>query len=498
MTLSPSLTAPVGGPGAVGGVRKRSNGGQQKSAVELYLQLCQFSDTAIALSALIGLFVIANLGRLPTGLDDFLGARLSVKNCLLVLMFSASWYLSCRWAGLYDWDRVKNHRSEVLRVCGAASVGTLTAVIFPLTSKSGLFQIELLLPFLVLGAALMLVLRAALRSTSRAFVRTSRTLLIVGAGPRAQELYSRIKSEGNGEVKLVGFVDSAMQPELSTITPVCSLDELERFLMGQELDEVLIALPVKSRYAEIQTAIQICERVGVPIKYSASPFTHARIDPRVEHSTSGPVLSVPAAVDGPRLLVKRAMDIAGATLGLLLLSPVLVAVALTVKLTSPGPVLFSQLRYGRNRRRFKMYKFRTMVDGAEAQQPQLEELNEARGPVFKIRRDPRITPFGGFLRRTSLDELPQLLNVVRGDMSLVGPRPLPLRDVNRFDEGRLMRRFSVLPGITGLWQVSGRSSLPFDEWHRLDLAYIDRWSLTMDLWILVRTIPAVLSGKGAS
>jgi lipopolysaccharide/colanic/teichoic acid biosynthesis glycosyltransferase len=171
---------------------------------------------------------------------------------------------------------------------------------------------------------------------------------------------------------------------------------------------------------------------------------------------------------------------------------------LAVRLTSPGPVMFSQLRYGRNRRRFRMYKFRTMVEGADAQQSQLEELNEAAGPVFKIRRDPRITPFGAFLRRTSLDELPQLWNVLRGDMSLVGPRPLPLRDVNQFAEGRLMRRFSVLPGITGLWQVSGRSSLAFDEWLRLDLAYIDQWSLTLDLRILARTIPAVLSGRGAS
>jgi exopolysaccharide biosynthesis polyprenyl glycosylphosphotransferase len=497
MTLSPPLTPPVRSR-ASGEVRRPENAGPPRSAVESYLQLCQFSDTAIALSALVGLFVVANLGRLPTGLDDFLSARLSVKNCLIVLLFAASWYWSCRWAGLYDWDRVKSRRSEVLRVCGAASVGTLTAVTFPLTSASGAFHIAMLLPFFALGTVLMLALRAALRSATGSLVRAARTLLIIGAGPRAQALYARIKSEGNGAVKVVGFVDSAMQPELSTVTPVCSLDGLERFLMGQELDEVMIALPVKSRYADIQRAIQICERVGVPIKYSASPFTHARLDPRVEHSTAGPVLSVPAAVDGPRLLVKRAIDIAGAAVGLLLLAPVLVVVALAVKLTSPGPVLFSQLRFGRNRRRFRMYKFRTMVDGAEAQQAQLEAANEAQGPVFKIRRDPRITPLGAVLRRTSLDELPQLWNVLRGDMSLVGPRPLPLRDVNQFGEGHLMRRFSVLPGITGLWQVSGRSSLPFEEWNRLDLAYIDHWSLTLDLWILAHTFPAVFSGRGAS
>jgi lipopolysaccharide/colanic/teichoic acid biosynthesis glycosyltransferase len=145
-----------------------------------------------------------------------------------------------------------------------------------------------------------------------------------------------------------------------------------------------------------------------------------------------------------------------------------------------------------------MYKFRTMVQDAEAQQVQLEGMNDARGPVFKIRRDPRITRVGAFLRRTSLDELPQLWNVLRGDMSLVGPRPLPVRDVQRFGETWLMRRFSVLPGITGLWQVSGRSNLSFDEWIHLDLAYIDHWSPWLDLSILARTIPAVISGRGAA
>ena len=497
MTLFPPLSPPVS-PRISAVVRQRLNGTHHNSAVELYLRLCRLYDTAIALSALIGLFVIHNLGRLPTGLDDFLGARLTVKNCLLVVLFAGSWYLSCRWTGLYDWSRVKRLRSEVLRVCAAASIGTLAAVVFPLTSKSGAFDANLLLPLFALGTGLMLGWRALLRTTSRSLVRASRTLLIVGAGPRAQELYSRIKSEGNGEVNFVGFVDSALQTEASSVTPVCTLDGLERFLMGQELDEVLIALPIKSCYGEIQRTIQICERVGVPVKYSASLFAHARIEPRMEYSFSGPVLSVPAVVEGVPLLVKRAIDMVGAGLVLLLLSPILLAVTAAIKLTSPGPVLFTQLRYGRDRRRFRMYKFRTMVAGAEAQQAQLEELNEASGPVFKIRRDPRITAFGAFLRRTSLDELPQLWNVLRGDMSLVGPRPLPLRDVNQIQEPWLMRRFSVFPGITGLWQVSGRCDVPFDDWIRLDLDYIDRWSLFLDLRIMARTIPAVISGRGAS
>jgi lipopolysaccharide/colanic/teichoic acid biosynthesis glycosyltransferase len=182
---------------------------------------------------------------------------------------------------------------------------------------------------------------------------------------------------------------------------------------------------------------------------------------------------------------------------LIVLSPLFVLIALAIGLTSGMPVFFSQERYGRNKRRFKMHKFRTMVSNAEALQSELEHRNEVAGPVFKIKDDPRVTKLGRLLRRTSLDELPQLLNVLKGQMSLVGPRPLPLRDVSLFEEGWLMRRFCVAPGLTGLWQVNGRSHASFDQWVAHDLQYIDTWSLTLDIKILLRTVPAVLKGVGA-
>ena len=166
------------------------------------------------------------------------------------------------------------------------------------------------------------------------------------------------------------------------------------------------------------------------------------------------------------------------------LSPVFLVIAAAIKLSSPGPILFIQERFGLNKRRFRMYKFRTMVVDAEARQTALEGLNEAQGPVFKIKHDPRITPLGRFLRKTSLDELPQLLNVLKGEMSLVGPRPLPNRDVTRFNESWLMRRFSVKPGLTCLWQINGRSNTDFDTWIALDLKYIDEWSFLLDFKIL--------------
>jgi len=204
------------------------------------------------------------------------------------------------------------------------------------------------------------------------------------------------------------------------------------------------------------------------------------------------------APEDHRLLAKRAIDLVVSLVGLGLLSPVLAAAALAIKLTSRGPVVFRQERYGYHRRRFTIYKFRTMVTGAEERQDELEEHNEADGPLFKIREDPRMTPVGRVLRRTSIDELPQLFNVLLGNMSLVGPRPLPMRDVERFGDPGLMRRFSVLPGITGVWQVSGRSELGFNDCVRCDLDYIDRWSLRRDFHILGQTIPAVLRGHGAA
>jgi exopolysaccharide biosynthesis polyprenyl glycosylphosphotransferase len=227
-------------------------------------------------------------------------------------------------------------------------------------------------------------------------------------------------------------------------------------------------------------------------------FNHSIGRLAAESRNNVPVFSVKHSGHEDLLLVKRLLDVVVSGTALVLLSPVLLLVALAIKLTSDGPILFSQQRFGLNRRLFRMYKFRTMIVNAEAQQSSLESQNEASGPVFKIRYDPRITKVGRFLRRTSLDELPQLVNVFRGDMSLVGPRPLPVRDVSRFGEAWLMRRFSVRPGLTCLWQVNGRSNTNFDQWIALDLKYIDTWSLKLDFLILVKTVPAVLRGTGAA
>ena len=202
--------------------------------------------------------------------------------------------------------------------------------------------------------------------------------------------------------------------------------------------------------------------------------------------------------DGWPAVVKRGFDVVLSTSLLILLAPVFVVVAILVRWTSPGPALFGQTRVGLNKRQFRMYKFRTMTADAEQIQDQLLNLNEMTGPVFKIKDDPRITPLGRVLRKTSIDELPQLFNVLRGEMSLVGPRAMSLRDYQLFDQDWQRRRFSVKPGITCLWQVNGRNSVPFETWMELDMQYIDKWSLWLDFKILAQTIPAVVKGSGAA
>jgi exopolysaccharide biosynthesis polyprenyl glycosylphosphotransferase len=268
--------------------------------------------------------------------------------------------------------------------------------------------------------------------------------------------------------------------------------------MKQVVDEVIITLPAKSQYGAIERAISICERVGVQVQYCDDLFDASRLGHCYRERYDNRKLILKMVHEDYRHSIKRALDVAGSIFGLIICAPLFLIVAILIKCTSEGPVLFVQERYGLGKRTFQIYKFRTMVINAEAAQASLEHMNENSGPVFKIFNDPRVTKIGAILRRTSIDELPQLFNILKGDMSFVGPRPLNLRDVGKFSEAWLMRRFSVKPGLTCLWQISGRSNVSFNRWIALDLHYIDHWSLQMDLKILVMTIPVVIRGTGAA
>jgi exopolysaccharide biosynthesis polyprenyl glycosylphosphotransferase len=461
-------------------------------------------DSAFALIVMLVTFTTVNTGRIPRGFQEFLAARLTVRNVALVSAFMLVWRSCFALCGLYRTSAPSIFSFiGVARIVAACTIGTTFLSLFTVASRSGAFGPSVVCYFWVASVLAELAGRAAIVGSATFIDRRTRDVkraVIVGSGPRALRLYRNILTAQFVDCIVIGFVDSrdsSALPEEIRSRLLGSLQELEGMLSRQPIDQVLIALPVKSCYQAIQHVIDTCERVGVEVKYFPDLFSVSLARHAFDEQDGLHGVRLQLVADDHRLIVKRAIDLVGAGCGLIALLPLLIACALAVKLTSPGTVLFSQLRYGYNRRQFRMYKFRTMVQDAERLQESVESLNEARGPVFKIRADPRLTPVGRILRRSSLDELPQLFNVLTGEMSLVGPRPMPIRDVTRFSESWLMRRFSVKPGLTCLWQVNGRSDTDFDRWVQLDLAYIDNWSLALDMRILLKTVPVVLTGSGA-
>ncbi len=329
--------------------------------------------------------------------------------------------------------------------------------------------------------------------------RNYRNVLIVGSGPRARQARSVIENHPEWGLRLLGLVDdrdTPVDPALSDV-PVYKLSSVQDLFRDEVVDEVVVACP-RSLLASLEPVVRVCAAVGVPVTLFSDIFGDVLPAPRAGQFGGMPSLSF-AMVHHSKLLlaVKRGLDFVVASALLAVSLPILGIAAAAIKATSPGPVLFRQLRCGLNGRRFLMLKLRTMYADAEERKEELMHLNEVSGPVFKIRNDPRITPVGRFLRRYSIDELPQLWNVIRGDMSLVGPRPPVPAEVARYETFE-RRRLSMRPGLTCLWQVNGRSEIEFDEWVRLDLQYIDDWSISQDLKILAQTVPAVLRGTGAS
>jgi exopolysaccharide biosynthesis polyprenyl glycosylphosphotransferase len=503
VTLSPltAVESPIREDEAAGGSQTETRGagiggGQRLHAPQpVSMEVVRAIDFGVSVAALVG---VGSWGG--WWVDGGLAATARAPEALLVLcILPMVWQVLCASTGLYEAAVNGNRRLRTVRLLASGALGVAATLAIPLFSSGAWVSVTGLLAFwpAVVGATLLE--REALGWLGQ----VSRTLyprevIIVGSGARAERLRADIECDPRCGYRVLGFVDTSDgdAPEVRGQL-LGRLDQLEQILMRQAADEVLIALPTRSRYKTIEEVIAVCERVGVESKYFADHFGNSIARARYEPAGEIPFVALKVVADDGRLIVKRMLDILGAVAGLILLAPVFAAIALAIKLMTPGPVFFAQERYGLNRRRFRMYKFRTMVHNAEELQAQLEHMNEVGGPVFKIRQDPRITPLGRFLRRTSLDELPQLYNVVRGEMSIVGPRPMALRDVHRFNEAWLMRRFSVKPGLTCLWQISGRNNLGFDEWIRLDLQYIDNWSLALELWIVLRTIPAVFRGTGA-
>jgi len=329
--------------------------------------------------------------------------------------------------------------------------------------------------------------------------RWVRQALVVGTDERAGRLIAALQRypEAGWSVKGCVSLNPAEHGRMVFGVPVIgSLEDLPTLLLeGRTIvDEVFFATS-PDRHDQLAEALEACEQLGVDTRVMADLYRPAHAHPFVEELFGLPFYGFsPTLTRQWALTVKLGLDIAVASLLLLVTLPLLAALAILIKITSPGLVCFHQERSGLHGRRFRMHKLRTMVVGAEELREQVAHLNRLSGPVFKAVDDPRVTGLGRFLRRFSLDELPQLLNVLKGEMTLVGPRPLPLYEASQL-KGAQRRRLAMRPGLTGLWQVSGRSSVDFDEWMRLDLKYVDEWSLWPDLKILARTIPAIFRGE---
>ena len=441
----------------------------------------------------------------PISFDEFLSMRIKVQNLVLFVGLLFAWQFIFSAFGIYHSRRLTSRVRESLDVLKASTFGTLSIYVAAMLFNMSMITPMFLLILLVASSSTCILSRLVLRQVLewiRLRGRNLRYMLIVGTNPRAVRFAKKLDSKPELGYQLIGFVENGWSGceefRKSGYRIVSDFDGFSGFIRENVVDEVMICLPVKSFYDQISTVAKGCEEQGIIVRYLSDMLNLKLARSRTDNLEGEAVVShYTGSMGGWQLLIKRFIDITISSFLLILLALLFVFVAVLIKITSPGPVFFIQERVGLNKRRFRLYKFRTMVADAEEKQADLEDLNEVSGPVFKIKDDPRITSFGNFLRKTSIDELPQLINVLKRDMSLVGPRPLPVLDYNGFDQDWHRRRFSVRPGITCLWQVKGRSSIPFEQWMQLDMEYIDTWSLWLDLKILTKTIPAVLQGSGA-
>jgi exopolysaccharide biosynthesis polyprenyl glycosylphosphotransferase len=455
----------------------------------------------VALTLVFGLtLTLAERGGLPTA-EAVFGADLELRSWLGLLLFLLYWEALATWLGLYDarWLERGGYTWRRALVCllgslpmaalpvdqGTHSLGFGGALMFGATATLAISGIQ------VAGQLLRCL----------AHPRKLRQVVIVGSGARALEAYCYLSSSEGGFHEVLGFLDDQVQPSLGrTAVPYLgTLDRLDSVLERHVVDEVQIALPVRSCYAQFQQVITRCERAGVECSYQLDTFVHRSRRRILESSAERPAIRVrPLPSDDP-LLLKRMFDIVVAAAMLFLLSPLMALIALAVKLTSPGPVLFAQNRYGKNKRLFRMYKFRSMRADAELVLRRDRQLfAEYCQGNFKLpeKRDPRLTPLGRLLRKTSMDELPQLWNVLRGEMAIVGPRPIVPAELVHYGPGAHLL-LALKPGLTSAWVLSGRSAVGYPKRAELELGYVRNWSLRRDTWILLKTVPFVLTGRGA-
>ena len=420
---------------------------------------------------------------------------------LLVLILPI-WGLLLYTAGFYRSHRTTPLVEEIWGATKVAFGGTAMLALLVYGLRLEFVSRFFLLVFGIVNFTLLATEKVALRLISR-WVRARglnfRTVLIAGTGQKAAQLGDFVEAHPHWGFRVIGYLDDDNGGEIRRANRwpcLGKVTDLEAVLMREVVDELIFVIE-KGKLGEYENALVVAERHGVRAHVSLDIFPHVLARPVLEELDGIALLSFTTTPANPgQLAAKRAIDFAFSLVFFLVTAPIQAIAAVLIKVSSPGPVFFRQVRCGLNGRHFTLLKFRTMDLGAQERLHEVSHLNEMSGPVFKVSRDPRLTPVGRLLRRLSIDELPQLWNVILGDMSLVGPRPPLPEEVARYEPWQ-RRRLSMKPGITCLWQVSGRSNLDFDRWMALDLKYIDTWSPMLDLKILLKTVPAVLSGRGA-
>ena len=469
------------------------------------LELVQIGDIGLLFFCL-GIAYILTSHRHVFDLLNSLETRHPIQVFLATIMLGFGWHAALRSNRFYRSHRLEGYLKGTLDVCAASILCSLLSFVWlwVVASAAKRNLVDLLIVSMLFGAlsfmafTLTRLINRVTMHALRSRGHNLRHILIVGTNQRAHGFAQDLSLHPEWGYQLQGFVDDQWWYEqtsesASKAALLGGFDALPALLRTLPVDEVIVTLPLASFYQQIAEIVVLCRHHGIAVRSIGTFFERTAF----LKETVGSITLHDESWNERASMIKRSTDVL-ISFGLLVaLAPILLMVALLIKLTSRGPVLFTQTRMGYGKRPFKILKFRTMVQDAEKLMSQVAHLNETQGPTFKLKNDPRITSVGKFLRKTSLDELPQLINVLVGDMSLVGPRPLPLRDYQGFSQDWHRRRFSVKPGITCLWQVMGRSSIGFDEWMALDIRYIEQWSVWLDIKILFQTIPAVFRGSGA-
>ena len=405
--------------------------------------------------------------------------------------------------GAYQGPRYTNITQYTWAILRAMilSIGVLLALLFFLNIQY--VSRFVILTFSVVDFFVLLAIRITIKSYFVRSIKSGRhclRVLIIGTGERAKDIAGELQNQAEWGIQVIGHLDpdpTRIGQTVNNKPVIGAVADISSCLKKYIVDEVIIAIP-RSMLEDAEPIAFACEEEGIKLRFMADIFSLQAARISLVQMGNLPLLTLePVAQDKDILLLKRLFDFLVTLSSMPVVLPILALIAIAIKIDSPGPIFFVQQRVGLRKHLFPMYKFRSMHENAEEMLKDIEHLNEAEGPIFKMTNDPRVTRVGKFIRKTSLDELPQLINVLKGDMSLVGPRPMSIRDVDLFEKGIQRKRFSVKPGITCIWQISGRSNLPFDKWLELDLEYIDNWSFWLDLKILFKTFPAVLKSKGA-